>query len=341
MKTFSHFIEESYALELTEGSKPIQSRGMSAERHTKQYITPYLPGNEKHAEGTHTMASDHEGLSSGDKVTIHSHEVVGDVHHAVVSKVGSNKKIKIPTNKLIKPTTRKNKGLEQEAGLVKHLNGHGLMQGSGAGSTAGNDFHLLDKRGGKTRKISGSAGHNTENESGIHGEHKSDIKSTAFGQITLSRHPKTGKWHIDDKARAKRPEYAKHVESATITVNGKKKNLIDHLNETEPHGTSNKSGFHSDETHNLEPAHSYMRDHHVDVVHIDSHGTFRAGHSAQNDRHKTGLPSMEGTGRFRVRQKTDNINKRTVQFEIKKLNKSNVNIGTDEGANEMKKRLGH
>jgi hypothetical protein len=333
MKTFFTFIEEQAA--------PIKSRGISAERHTKQYITPYLPGGAKHAEGTHTIASDHGEFKSGDKVTIHGHEVVDGVHHAVVSKVGSNTKTKIPTNKLIKPTTRKNKGLAQEASLVTHLNSHGLMHGEGAGSTAGNDFHLVDKRGKKHSKISGSEGINTSSESGIHGEHKSDIKTTAFGQITLSRHPKTGKWQIDDKARAKRPEYAAHVEKATITVNGKKKKILDHLNETEPHGTTNKSGFHSDETKDLEPAHSYMRDHHVDVVHIDSHGTFNAGHSSTTDRHKTGLPNMEGNGRFRVRQKTDNPNKRTVQFEIRKLNKSNVNIGTSEGASEMKKRLGH
>lgn len=331
MKLFKDFISEA----------TIRASGQSAERHTKQYITPYLPGSAGHAPGTHTMASSHGGISAGEKVTIHGHHVdEGGVHHATVSVAGSNKKIQIPTNKLNKPTTRSNKGFAQEGRLVTHLNKHGLMTGGGAGSTAGNDFHLIDKRKPTQKKISGSAGTHSENETGLHGEHKSDIKSTAFGQITLSRHPETGKWHIYDKARAKRPEYAKHVENASITVNGKKKNLLQHLNDTEPHGTTNKGGFHSDHT-DLSPAHAYMRDHHVDTVHIDSHGTYRAGMSQHEDRHKLGLPGMEGEGRFRVRQKTDNANKRTVQFGITKLKKSNVNIGTDEGAKKIAKTLGH
>jgi hypothetical protein len=331
MLTFKTFITEV----------TLRASGISAERHTSQYITPYLPGGPKHEEGSHTMASSHgDEISKGDRVTIHRHGIYNGSHEVLVSKVGSNKKVMIPTNKLNKPSTRKNRGLEQENRLVSHLNKHGLMSGGGAGSTAGNDFHLIDKRKPAQKKISGSAGVHSENESGLHGEHKSDIKTTAFGQITLSRHPKTGKWHIDDKARAKRPEYATHVEKATITVNGKKKNLLKHLNDTEPHGTTNKSGFHSDHT-DLSPAHSYMRDHHVDTVHIDSHGTYRAGMSQDSDRHKLGLPEMEGTGRFRVRQKTDNLNKRTVQFGITKLKKSNVDVGTDEGARHLAKKLGH
>jgi len=331
MKLFKDFLEEATIL----------ASGQSAERHTGKYITPYIAGGSKHAEGTHTMASSHSGISAGDSVTIHSHNVdEKGVHHVVVSKAGSNQKVTIPTNKLNKPTVANNKGLEQEGKLVSHLNKLGLMSGGGAGSTAGNDFHLIDKRGNKQSKIPGSAGTHSENESGLHGEHKSDIKTTAFGQITLSRHPETGKWHIDDKARAKRPEYAKHVENATVTINGKKKNLLQHLNDTEPHGTSNKSGFHSDHT-DLSPAHSYMRDHHVDAVHIDTHGTYRAGMSEKTDRHKLGLPALKGEGRFRVRQKTDNANKRTVQFGITKLDKSPINIGTDEGAKNIAKTLGH
>jgi len=84
-----------------------------------------------------------------------------------------------------------------------------------------------------------------------------------------------------------------------------------------------------------------MRDHHVDAVHIDTHGTYRAGMSEKTDRHKLGLPALKGEGRFRVRQKTDNANKRTVQFGITKLDKSPINIGTDEGAKNIAKTLGH
>lgn len=338
MIKFKHYL-------LTEetSTNPISSSGLKAERHTSQYITPYLPGGKKHSkEGTHSVAADVKGLSAGDKVTIHSHHIVTDekgkeTHHVTVSKPGSKQKITIPTSKLLKPTARKNKGFEQEGALAERLNKHGLMQGGGAGFTGGNDFHLIDKRGGKSKKILGTEGHPQE---GIQGEHKSDIKSTAFGQITLSRHPETGRWHIDDKARSKRPEYAEHVEKATVTVDGKKKSLLDHLNDTEPHGTSNKSGFHTDAT-STAPAHAYLRDHHVDVLHIDSHGTYRAGQSAEHDRHKLGLPALAGEGKFRVRQKTDDPNKRTAQFSITKLEKSNVHLGNDEHLAAMKKKLGH
>ena len=316
---------------------------MKAERHTNQYITPYLPGGKKHDKaGTHEVAADVKGLNAGEKVTIHSHHIVTDekgkqTHHVTVSKPGSRAKITIPTSKLLKPTVRRNRGFEQEGALAQRLNQHGLMEGGGAGFTGGNDFHLIDKRTSTKKKIRGTEGHPPE---GIQGEHKSDIKTTAFGQITLSRHPETGRWHIDDKARGKRPEYAKHVENATITVNGKKKSLLDHLNDTEPQGTSNKSGFYTDET-STAPAHAYLRDHHVDVLHIDSHGTYRAGMSAESDRQQLGLPALKGKGKFRVRQKTDDPNKRTVQFSITDLEKSSVHLGNDEHLAALKKKLGH
>mgnify|MGYP006279045453 CR=1 FL=1 len=334
MKSFSNFLFEQVA---------IKASGMSAARHTSQYITPYLPGGSKHSVGSHEMASDHGDLKAGQKVTIVGHEIKqntrgNDIHHAIVQASGSKQKHSIPTNKLFKPaaSARKNKGFEQEGHLTQHLNKHGLMKGGGAGFTGDNDFHLIDKRGRKEKMIGGTEGA----KGAIQGEHKSDIKTTAFGQITLSRHPETGRWHIDEKARSKRPEFARHVERATVTVGRGKKRLLDHLNMKEPPGTSNKSGFNSDPT-DSQPAHAYMRDHGVDVAHIDTHGTFRAGASEYQDTHKLGLPVLRGEGRFRVRQKTDNPNKRTVQFSLTKVEKSHTNIGTDEGAEKFKKVLGH
>jgi hypothetical protein len=315
----------------------IKASGQSAERHTAQYITPYLPKGPKHAKGSHELVSNVGHLKAGDKVTIHGHSIEDGVHHATVS--GSDgKKIKVPTNKLNKPTTRANRGFEQEGALASKLSKSGLMTGGGAGFTGGNDFHLIDKRKKEAKKIRGTEGHPQQ----VAGEHKSDIKTTAFGQLTLTRHPKTGKWHISDEARARRPEYASHVERATVTgADGKKRSLIDHLNHTEGSvGTTNKSGFHSDDT-DLSPAHAYLRDHHVDVLHVDSHGTFRAGASEKKDRHGLNLSPMQGSGRFRVRQKTDNANARTVQFSIKKLNKSDTHLGKDEDIEKMKKVLGH
>jgi hypothetical protein len=334
MGLFKEFLQEA----------TIRASGSAANDHAKKYITPYLPKGEKHTTGSHTLAKAVHGHSAGTAVTLISHTVEGDKHYVTVS--AGKDKFKVLANKLNKPVTKANRGFEQEAKLADHLRKHGLMEGEAAGFTAGNDFHLIDKRGHKKKKIRGSEGfhaekHKLSEEKGIQGEHKSDIRTTAFGQITISRHPKTQKWYISDEARAKRPEYAAAVEKATVTVGGKTKSLLQHLNDTEPPGTSNKTGFHSDET-TLHPAHAYMRDHHVDIVHIDSHGTYRAGMSETRDRHKLGLPVMQGVGRFRVRQKqTYNNNSRTAQFSIKKLEKSDINIGTDEGAIEMKKRLGH
>jgi hypothetical protein len=318
----------------------IRGSGADAARQVNKYIQPYLPGGAKAGTDTHTLASDAGGLKAGTSGTLHAHHEEDGEHHVTVS--SGKTKVKIPVSKLDKPVVAKNRGLVQEGQLADHLRGHGLMEGKSAGFTAGNDFHLIDKRGPTKKRIRGSEGFNA-NAKGedIQGEHKSDIRTTAFGQLTLTRHPKTQKWHISDEARAKRPEYAAAIEKATVSVGGKKKSLIAHLNETEPPGTVNKTGFHSDET-SLHPAHAYMRDHHVDVIHIDSHGTYRAGKSETKDRHKLGLPAMEGVGKFRVRQKqASNPNSRTAQFSIKKLAKSNVHIGTDEGANEMKRRLGH
>lgn len=223
-----------------------------------------------------------------------------------------------------------NRGIDAEQRLVRHLNKHKLMRGRGAGISGGTDFHLIDKRTTPSTKIRGQGG------SKIKSEHKSSVSRAVFGQLTLTRHPVTKKWHISDAARARRPEYARHIEKATVTVNGRKKRLLDHLNSTDT-----SSDIHSDTT-DLAPAHAYMRDHNVDVAHIDSHGTYRAGHSHATDRHATGLPRMQGEGRFRVRQKEKSRpNSKMVEFRITNLKKSKVDIGTDEGANTIKKKLGH
>lgn len=223
-----------------------------------------------------------------------------------------------------------NRGFKAERRLVKHLNKHGLMRGRGAGNSSETDFHLIDKRTTPATKIKGKAGNK------IKSEHKSSVSRAVFGQLTLTRHPQTGKWHISDAARARRPEYARHIENATVTVNGRKKKLLDHLN-----SASSSSDVHSDTT-DLKPAQAYMNDHGVDVAHIDSHGTYRAGLSHSEDRHGLGLPKMQGEGRFRVRQKVKTRpNSKMVEFRITNLKKSKVDIGTDDGANTIKKRLGH
>lgn len=331
-KTFKQFISEE-SIVLTEAT--MKASGAEAERHVGKYLQP---GQMKTLK--YKLAKDSGGGKAGEEVSVKKVEAVktmdgGTKYNAHI--VHSGGKGVVPINHLHKPITKQNRGFEQEGLLAKRLSEHGLMEGAGAGFTGGNDFHLIDKRGATTKKIRGTEGHSTKE---IQGEHKSDIRTTAFGQLTLTRHPKTGKWHISDDARARRPEYAEHIEKASITVDGKKRSLIDHLNKTEPAGTVNKSGFYSNDT-DTSPAHAYMRDHHVDVIHIDSHGTYRAGNSELKDKHKLGLPVLHGEGRFRVRQKTENPNARTVQFSIRKLEKSNVHLGNDTDIQALKQKLGH
>lgn len=324
----------------------LNSSGQKSDYDSNKYIKPFVSGQPAHTSGSHEVDRDIGHLKANDKVTLHAHKVIDGVHHVVVSKPGSSNRITITTNKIKKQSFAKNIGFEQEAKLIHHLNSHGLMSGTGAGATAGNDFHLIDKRLGKGKhiKIAGSEGITTT-KSPVTGEHKSNL-TAAFGQITLNRHPKTQKWHISDKARAKRPEYAAAVENASITVNGKKKKIIDHLNSLQgpeykpPVRRKTAEEIMSDD-HDLAPAHAYMRDHHVDVVHIDSHGTYRAGKSEKIDKHKLGLPKLQGIGRFRIRERTGKANARMVQFSVRKLVKSHTNIGTDEDAKKIKKILGH
>ena len=306
----------------------MKSSGVEAARHTKKYVKPYIG-----KKGTHTVASDAGHVSSGDTVSIHSHKIIGGVHHVEVSKAGSSKRSTIPTSKLHKPKVQSNKGFDREDSLVTSLNKSGLMKGKGAGASGGTDFHLIDKRPPKPeRKIPGTQGI-------ISGETKSHINNSDFGQITLSRHPETNKWHLSDKNRAKHPEYAAEMDKARVKgPDGKHRSIVDHLNKHEPPGTSNKGGIKSTET-NLDPAHAYLKGHGAGVVHLASHGTFSA--KKGSDPHNTGLPKMKGTGSFRVRQKTHDSNKRMVHFRIKSLNKSPVHLGTPEGVEHIKKKLGH
>jgi hypothetical protein len=58
-------------------------------------------------------------------------------------------------------------------------------------------------------------------------------------------------------------------------------------------------GLKTDHT-DMKPAHAYMKDHDVHVVHIHDRGTYRAGKSHRSDTHSTGLPVLKGTGHFQI-----------------------------------------
>lgn len=301
--------------------------GPDAKRHAEKYITPYVGQKE-----THTLKKDVEHIPAKTKVTVHGHKVIDGKHHAVVSGGGSTKKINVPFTHVNKPVVAKNKGLDYESKFVKTLNKHGLMSGKGAGATSGNDFHLINKKTGEVH-------HGKVAEHAYQGESKKDL-SAAYGQASLSHHPKKG-WHFADKTKERFPHYTSAIEKATVTVGKKKVPLLKHVNSQfgTPHPEKKSSHNIYSDTTDLHPAHAYMKDHHVDVLHIGSHGTYRAGLSHHKDRTPLGLPKTEGEGRYRVRQK--HRNSLTVQFNIKKLEKSSVHLDNPEHLNSVKKKLGH
>ncbi len=312
------------------------------DRHAQKYIGKYLPGKPDHAEGTHTTTDDLSSeIKKGDSVTIHGHEIVNGKHHAIVSAANSSNKVSVPIAKLNKPsgaTSVENEGHKYEKATFDRFKAHGLVpEGfNPAGSTAGTDVPIINKR-----KKTQHQGRIVAEKGLLSGEVKKDT-TAAFGQITVRHDPAKGGWHIPDSARAKRPEYAAAVEKA---------GLIDHLNKTvaDPSkATTTESGRAKTERiphPDLSPAESYLKDHHVDVLHVGGgHGTYRVG---ENDTTGHGLPRLTGKGLWSIRQKQTGANagsSRTIMFQPhgkSGLVNSHVNLDTDEHMEDFKKTLGH
>jgi hypothetical protein len=328
MFTFSQFI--------TEGVGKISSSGAQAQRHSDKYIKPFVKGGAQHAEGTHTLASDVSGMSAGDNVTLHSHHVdEKGVHHVVISKVGSKQKVTVPTSKLNKVGTKsENKGHEFETNFLNRLKSHGLApkEASGAGSTAGTDFPIINKKK-KVRhggRVTGEL---------LHGEAKAGVNA-AMGQLTIRHDSAKGGWHIPDEARAKRPEYAKEIEKAGILEHMNKHHDPD-KNETKTTASGRAQSI-TMRHPSMEPADAYLRDHHVHVLHVGGAGTYRVG---KTDVTGHGLPKLEGEGKWTIREKqAGNKKARTVMFQPagkKSLKKSHVDLENDQHLEAFKKTLGH
>ena len=73
---------------------------VSGERHKKNYIEPYLPGKDKHDKDTHTLASDHEGLKKGTKLTLHGIVKKDGKYHVIAKHKDSNKTVTIPASNI-------------------------------------------------------------------------------------------------------------------------------------------------------------------------------------------------------------------------------------------------
>lgn len=316
---------------LVEARGFISASGADAARHKTKYIDPHVGSSEP----THEVGKQAGNLSPGTMVRIHStHDVEGKLH-AVVSPAGSKEKSTIPVNKLHKPGEEaKNKGLAYEHNFVERMKQHGLAdpKASGAGSTAGTDVTLINKK-----KRTTHPGKVSSSQSVFRGEVKEGV-TAAMGQLTIKHTSEKG-WHVPDSAREKRPEYAKHIERSGILEHMNEHHNPDKGVQTTASGRAKTVVM---KHPNMHPAEAYLQDHHAQFVHVGGHGTYRVG---EKDATGHGLPRLEGEGKFVVREKhLGNKKARTVMFQPagkKALTPSHVDLDKDEHLEDFKKTLGH
>ncbi len=325
-----HQIKESDNLFEEQQAGCISGKGINAERHKEKYLNPYL----KSKTATHTTARKHGNIAAGANIRIHKVSNIEGVTHAHVSDENGNKEV-VPVSKIIKPGVKtENAGHKFENAFIDHLKKHGLMDkdAQGAGSTAGTDFHVINKK--KGIKHPGKLQHNGAEE--LNGETKQD-HSAAMGQITIHHDKKRG-WHVPDDARAKRPEYAKHVD----------RHIIPYMKKNYPNGPKDQRVTESGRAASdriphpdMEPAKAYLGDHHVDLLHV---GGGKGSYSVGKDKTGHGLPEISGKGLWTVRDKAKSPNARTVMFQshgVHGLNPSHVNLENEEHVKAFKKTLGH
>ena len=322
MKSFKGFLIEE------QGRGTLIASGKTGEDHQKRYIDPHI-GSDKH---THVLAKEHDDIPAGSSVKLHKVEhIKGKIHVHAEDETGNHHVI--PISKLHKPgEAPKNKGHEYESKFVERMKHHKIMPEhlSGAGSSSGTDFAVENKKKGKFHAgtVSGHL---------LNGETKNGT-TAAMGQLTI-HHSKDKGWHIKDSQKAKRPEYAKHIE---------KSGILNHMNKHHPdpekeQSTSSGRAKTIEIKHpNLHPAEGYLKDHHVHVLQVGGHGTYKVG---DKDETGHGLPSISGKGKWRIREKQKgNKSARTVAFHpdgVKGLNKSHIDLDKDDDLHKFKKTLGH
>jgi hypothetical protein len=322
MKSFKGFLIEE------QGRGTLTASGKTGEDHQKRYIDPHI-GSDKH---THVLAKEHDDIPAGSSVKLHKAEHInGKIHVHAEDETGNHHVI--PISKLHKPgEAPKNKGHEYESKFVERMKHHKIMPEhlSGAGSSSGTDFAVENKKKGKFHAgtVSGHL---------LNGETKNGT-TAAMGQLTI-HHSKDKGWHIKDSQKAKRPEYAKHIE---------KSGILNHMNKHHPdpekeQSTSSGRAKTIEIKHpNLHPAEGYLKDHHVHVLQVGGHGTYKVG---EKDETGHGLPSISGKGKWRIREKQKgNKSARTVAFHpdgVKGLNKSHIDLDKDDDLHKFKKTLGH
>jgi hypothetical protein len=322
MKSFKGFLIEE------QGRGTLTASGKTGEDHQKRYIDPHIGSNKP----THVLAKEHDDIPAGSSVKLHKVEHInGKIHVHAEDETGNHHVI--PISKLHKPgEAPKNKGHEYESKFVERMKQHKVMPEhlSGAGSSSGTDFAIENKKKGKFHAgtVSGHL---------LNGETKNGT-TAAMGQLTI-HHSKDKGWHIKDSQKAKRPEYAKHIEKSGILKHMNKH----HPNPEKEQTTSSGRAKTIEIKHpNLHPAEGYLKDHHVHVLQVGGHGTYKVG---EKDETGHGLPSISGKGKWRIREKQKgNKLARTVAFHpdgVKGLNKSHIDLDKDDDLHKFKKTLGH
>lgn len=312
--------------------------GQKGARHAYNYVRPFLNSDE-----TMELGTAHEGIKAGSKVKVVGQQIINNKHYTDVVHPDTGETTTVPNSKLLKDPKlikkRGERGFGKENELAEILKKDGLMRSDvkTAGSTGGHDFHVITKKG---DLIGGEERENIKHEE-LGGESKIDL-GAKFGSVFLSHTPEKG-WHVTDKNRSKKPRFADAVENATVTVDGKPKPLLQHLNDTwgDPSGGKHLKNVTSD-TSDDAPAQAYFSDHGAHILHVHSHGTYRVGDSHDEDAHNTQLPTISGmTGRFTVGRERKGGGVQ-ISFRPHKgsLKKSSVDIMKDEDRKVFARNMG-
>lgn len=303
---------------LTEAKINANADSDTGHRHFANYIEPFLPGNSQHAKLTHqlhdgtavTLTGSHvnrEGKTAKRMVSVQSAD--GSQQVVLASKIQK------PSH-LIKNVGAA--GFDREVKLAKQLVKHGMMQSvQTAGSSHGNDFYIQPKSG---KKVLGSEAKSLK----IGGESKIGF-GAKFGESAIRWHPEKG-WHFSEKTEQTRPSYTAQIKSMKIAG----KPFFQHLNEQWADGQIGKTiripvG--------MEVAHSYLKDHHVGVLHVHSHGTYSVGTNALSPH----LPRFEGgQGYVEIRSPGKGRSPRVTSYlKGNTVPKSSVDLMVDDHASKL------
>lgn len=332
-------VETTVKQDIPRNPTNLSSTGYKGKDHAEKYVFPFLLGGPEYKEDgyTHTLFSavktETSKIEKGTRVRALNSFIANDVYHTLVRIENSDNEVVVRNSKLTKPPhlirDSAYAGFEKEqkvADVLKKLN---LMEADTPTARAGhgNDFHVIKIENGIQIKLQG--------------ETKSHSRAK-FGEMTISHTPEK-LWHINDRIKGRRPEFASYVERQT--VNGIP--IFEYLNEVI--GTPPKiwidspSQIVADET-DLKPAQAYLREHGVHILHIETHGTYAVGLSEYKDATSINLPPFVGRGNmiFRVPGKGEDRQFRAYfQFIEKSVEPSWFNLMNPDHLLLARTKLGH